>query len=369
METSPDSKYPIHTSGKFWGGTVVPFWVFMLFTAFPLTGLLGLDHLLFRSPSTALLKGITNIFTLGLWYVYDMVQVFSDKGFVKEYGLSKPMVGPAGLALDYFSGVQGKDALPASKSGVSSILLFVMYLFTLFIPFGISNFVAGDIEGGIAKFLFSFGLWGIIWIPFFFIASFFELYRGIFDTEKVFTEGAVRPTPITFLMSGNGYSPNIMNPSTIEKESAREGFSFYSTFVKPLLSFFGIKDPAEVLDTTKCQVVPPVEKTVKAATVAAAGVQKLAGVVPEIAAEASAKLATFTDPAKLQEAAQKAAMARIQTGGGLVGSTTSPLDYLFVGGLGFLIVGGLFAAFLRKSLNRKDGGEERDDRPSQPHLL
>ena len=73
METSPDSKYPTYTSGKFWGGTVVPFWVFMLFTAFPLTGLLGLDHLLFRSPSTALLQGITNIFTLGIWYIYDMV--------------------------------------------------------------------------------------------------------------------------------------------------------------------------------------------------------------------------------------------------------------------------------------------------------
>jgi hypothetical protein len=365
METPPS--YPTYTSGKFWGGTVLPFWVMMLFTAFPLTGFFGIDHLLFRSPSTALSKFLVNIFTLGMWYVYDMLQVFGDKNFVKEYGFSKPAVGPAGLALDYFRGITGSDTLGQSKSGIISILLFIGYLSTLLIPFGISNFVAGDIKGGVAKFLFSFGVWGIIWIPFFFVTGIFENFYAITDTEKVFTKGAVRPPPITLFMEGNGYSPNLMNPETLEREKAKaekEG-GLYETFVQPVLKFFGIADPKEIIDTTKCQVVPPIEKTVTAASTAAGGIMALAGTVPAIAQEATEKLAVFTDPAKLKEAA--AAAAKVQTGGGL---QTSTYDVLIMGGLLFLIFGGLFAAGLRKTLaQNRDERERKDDTPSKPHLL
>lgn len=365
METS---SYPTYTSGKFWGGTVLPFWVMMLFTAFPLTGFLGLDHLLFRSPSTAFAKFIVNLFTLGMWYVYDMIQVFGDKGFVKEYGFSKPAVGPAGLALDYFRGISGSDTLSPSKSGIVSLLLFVAYLATLLVPFGISNFVAGDTKGGVAKFLFSFGVWGLIWIPFFFVTGIFETFYAITDTEKVFTKGAVRPPPITLLMEGNGYSPNIMNPATIEVEKvkAESEAGLYATFVQPILKFFGIADPKEILDTTKCQVVPPVEKTVSAATTAAGGLMALAGTVPAVAQEASEKLAVFTDPMKLKEAA--AAAAKIQTGGSRA-AATSPYDLFIMGGLAFLIFGGLFAAGLRKTLAQNRDERERNDTPTKPQLL
>lgn len=361
METPP---YPQYTSGKFWGGTVMPFWVMMLFTALPFTGFFGLDHLLFRSPTTALMKGITNIFTFGLWYVYDMVQVFSDKQFIKEYGLTKPFTGPAGLALDYFSGVVGKDTLGSSKSGVTSLILFVAYLFTILAPFGISNFLAGDVDGGIGKFLLSFGVWGLFWVPFLFIAGFFELYRNLTDPGKMFTEGAIRPTPLTFLMDSTGYSPNIMNPASIEASKEKQKVDWYGTFVKPILSFFGITDPKEILDTAKCQIIPPIEKTVTAATTAASGLTALAATVPQVATEATQKLATFTDPEQLKAAAEQA--AKIQTGGGM----SSSLDTIFVGGLLLLIVGGLFATFLRKTLTKKNGTEEqRDDLPAQPHLL
>ena len=354
----------------------MPFWVLMVVTALPLTGFFGLDHLLFRSPSTALAKGLTNLFTFGLWYMYDIVQVFSDKTFIKDYGLSKPFSGPAGLGLDYFRGITGKnDTLGPSKTGFLSILFFVLYLFSSLIPFGISNFVAGDTEGGIAKFLLSFGLWGILWIPFLFIAGFFEVFRNVTETEKIFTEGALRPTPINFLLNPTGYSPNIMNPDTITKEQDRQSFSLYKTFVKPLLSFFGITDPAELLDTTKCQVVPPIQKTVDAATKASGGLIALAGTVPAIASEATQKLAAFTDPAQLQAAAAAAAATKtsVQMGGAFtsIQQTTQPMDLLFVGGLGFLILGGLFAAFLRRTVKRKEdtNEQERNDRPSQPRLL
>ena len=360
METPPS--YPVYTSGKFWGGTVLPYWVLMVVTALPFTGFFGIDHLVFRSPSTAILKFITNIFTLGFWYFYDIVQVFTDKPFIKEYGLSKPGSGPAGLGLDYFSGItKEKDALGPSKVGGLSIVFFILYLFTSLVPFGVSNFVAGDVEGGVAKFLLSFGLWGIFWIPFLFVAGFFEVFRNIMEPEKIFTEGAVRPPPVSLLLNSTGYSPNIMNPSTIESEKGKSTLSLYSTFVQPVLSFFGFPDPKEILDTTKCQVVPPIQKTVTAAKTAANGVMKVAGTVPQIATEATEKLSAFTDPAKLKEAASK-----VQAGGGAL---TPIHDSLLIGGLLFLILGGLSVAFLRKALRRKDGDETRDDRPSQPQLL
>lgn len=365
METPP--RYPVYTSGKFWGGTVLPYWVLMVFTALPFTGFFGLDHLLFRSPSTALVKFLVNLVTLGFWYFYDIVQVFGDKPFVKEYGLSKPTSGPAGLGLDYFRNItKDKDTLGPSKTGFLSILLFVLYLFTTLVPFGVSNFVAGDTEGGLAKFFLSFGLWGILWIPFLFVAGFFEVFRNLTDTGTVFTEGAIRPTPLTFVLNPTGYSPNLMNPETIQKEQGKEQFNFYSSFLQPVLSFFGFPDPKEVLNTTKCQVIPPIEKTVTAAKTAADGLAKVAGTVPQIASEATEKLAAFTDPDTLKAAAATAAATRaIQSGGG----QSSFADSLVVGGLGFLIVGGLLAAFLRTTLRRTNGDQTRDDRPSQPHGL
>ena len=56
-EDTPTSSYKF-THGEFWGGTVLPYWVFLLLTVFPLTGFLGIDHLAFKSPSTAVLKFI-----------------------------------------------------------------------------------------------------------------------------------------------------------------------------------------------------------------------------------------------------------------------------------------------------------------------
>ncbi len=362
METPPS--YPVYTSGKFWGGTVLPYWVLMVVTALPFLGFFGIDHLLFRSPSTALAKCFTNIFLLGIWYFYDIVQVFGDRQFIKEYGLTKPISGAAGLGLGYFRGVSGKDTLGPSSTGAVGILLFVLYLFSSLLPFGVSNFLAGDVEGGVGKFLLSFGPWGLIWIPFLFIAGFFEIYRNLFEPAKIFTEGALRPPPLTLLLHSTGYSPNLMNPETMKKEVEKSKVSLYDTFIKPILSFFGIADPKEILDTTKCQVVPPIEKTVSAAKTAAEGLTKVAATVPAVAQEATEKLSAFTDPAKLQEAA--AAAAKVQTGGG---SSSSLLDGLFVGGLGFLILGGLFAAFVRKTLKRRDGEGIQDDRPTQPQLL
>jgi hypothetical protein len=370
METTPP---PTYTSGNYWGGTVLPYWVLMLFTAFPLTGFLGLDHLLFRSPSTAIFKLITNFFTFGFWYMYDIVQVFTDKQFIKNYGLSVPVSGPAGLGWNYFRSIPGQsDALPPSTVGWASILAFVAYLLTLLVPFGVSNFIAGDVQGGFAKALFSFGPWGLLWIPFFFVASFFELYRAIFKTQDLFEKGASRPPPITLFMGDTGISKTIMKPEAYEKAMKVPSVNVYDVFIKPLLRFFGITDPKEVvevaLDTAKCSVMPPVKQTVEAGLIAADGIKDLAKTVPQIANEAQAKLQAFTDPVALQKAALQASglpTLPVQSGGG-GGSTV--LDTLWVSGIGLLILGGVVAAVLRNfTATKKNGRNERNnDTPPNP---
>lgn len=352
---------PIYTHGKFWGGTVLPYWVFLFFTAFPITGLLGIDHLLFRSPSTAMSKFFTNIFTLGLWYFYDMIQAFSDRQYVNDYGFSRPFSGPAGLALDYFRGIQsGGSPAPESKSGFISILLFIAYSMTLFVPFGISSFIAGDTNGGIAKFLMSFGPWGLIWIPFLSVVAFYETYLFYMKTQDLFEKGVIRVPPITWFMDKEGFAPNLMNPASIEKHAAEKGKEnsgdLYSKYIQPFLKMFGITDPMVVLDTTKCAVVPPVKETLDAAQTAGKGVIKIASKVPEIADKVTTKLTAFTDPEALKAAAS------LQKGGG----SSSSFDAILLSGLLLIILGGLGASILRSFEHRRT---EHDDTPPKPRTL
>mgnify|MGYP000396885918 CR=1 FL=1 len=73
------------TQGAYWKGTQIPYWLYMALTIFPLTGLLGIDHLLLRSPWTALLKFLTMIPLLGYWYFYDIAQVTGEHDLIEKY--------------------------------------------------------------------------------------------------------------------------------------------------------------------------------------------------------------------------------------------------------------------------------------------
>ena len=86
---------------EFWGEpqyTRFGMWLFTLFFGF-----FGLHHLMLRSPQTALMCCLVNIFTFGYWYFYDLIQLSSkeygglgDDG-LNAYGLGSPW-GPLGIA-------------------------------------------------------------------------------------------------------------------------------------------------------------------------------------------------------------------------------------------------------------------------------
>jgi hypothetical protein len=195
-------------------------------------------------------------------------------------------------------------------------------------------------------------------IPIFWGEGLYELYTVITKPSDIFEKGVPRLFPLTLFIDERGFSPNLLNPDALKKalkeRSEVPPTNLYTTFVKPILSFLGIKDPMEILDTAKCQVVPPIERTAKAVIVAGEGAAKLAEKVPVIAQGVTNKITAFTDPAKLKEAALKSAAA--QVGGSTVTTTATtdatgektPIDMVILGGIVLLSMGGLGAAVLRK---------------------
>jgi hypothetical protein len=177
-----------------------------------------------------------------------------------------------------------------------------------------------------------------------------------------------------------GFAPNIMNPASAAKMRAEiaqkaQDEGFYNTYIKPLFSWLPFYS---LFDTAKCAVVPQIKQTVDAATTAAEGVKQIAQQVPQIATETTAKLAAFTDPSKLKEAAKLAAVASapvvLQKGGGA--TQDSGWDGFILGGMVLLILGGAMVGILRKyadskqkTSNERSRKEFAHETPPQPGTI
>lgn len=368
-----------HTKGEFWGGSQLSLTHVKI--ASVLGGFFGLDHVLLRSPSTAILKTIVNFLTFGFWYVYDLVQLFGDEEFVKKYGYSLPFLGPLGLGTGIFEG-GGKD--PAPKTSPSPFY-FVAYSLLILLPFGLSHFIAGDFYGGTAKFFMTFN-------PFTFLLAFiwaaYSAYYLTAQTSELLNKGTDRFFPSTLFMDPIGRADNIMkySPPPPPEPSLVETFvgtalapitatippllgpfkgvldTFIAPYTDPLIG--AVKAGTAAVETTTATIkgvgesvttgiLEPAKEVASAAAAASTAAAKVATEVPAILEKVGTTTTAFTDPSKLAELAAK------QAGGGA--DNTSQM--LFLGLAAFLCVGSVILTVSRFNLLKTTPSTTKDDVP------
>ncbi len=246
-EEKPSLPFFHFTQGKYWDGPNASYTVLKVLSSFPLTGFFGWDHLYLRSPLSAFLKSVMNILTLGLWYFYDMAQVLGEPDIVKNAGMAYPLLGSTGLGAGIFKesdpekgkqkgGGGGGPRLPLSpligggqeEGGTNpSPMMFLVYtlLVLLPLPFALEYFALGDFTGGMAK---MFANWTFFLIIFSLFGWFISIFRMVFQTERLFSEGIPRFFPFTLIMSDSRCLPGTLGPNRPCKDASESGEGFFA---------------------------------------------------------------------------------------------------------------------------------------------
>ena len=214
------------TKRAYWGGPWYPYWSLIAISIFG--GFLGLDHLWLRSPLTAIAKFLFNLFSFGLWYFYDLLQILGERDSVQKNGLSIPIVGAAGIGSGMFR--DNQPGVPLSRSP----LRWIAYMFLVFLPFGFDLLVAGDMNGAAAKFISSIT---IFLLPITIIWTLMDAGKAWLVPKKLWDNGTSRMFPFTFFMDKQG--PSVLGPVDIAmpKDGCDPGGAsgiFKGSFIEPI---------------------------------------------------------------------------------------------------------------------------------------
>lgn len=351
-----------HTRKEFWGGSWYPYWTLMVATVF--LGLVGGDHFWLRSPQTGIAKFLVNIFTFGLWWIYDMIQIFKDKDLVMKYGLTLPMTGPSGIGAGMFRDDDPNG--PKSKSPFR----FLFYLFLTCLPFGFDFFIAGDSNGALMRFLTSFIIF--LW-PIGFIWGCISMARGFLMPQSLFEKGTYRMFPVNWFMST--YGPSTLGPKDVpfRKDDCDPGGSqgLWRTLISILPisiqsainTFFPAVTPAVQGVALATQATAAAVKA--AANTASAGLQAGKEVLSTVA-ESAAPMGALLSAAPLPSAPLPSAPLSMKGGGSTTSSgiiSDSAVVFLFLVVLGGSTMYGL--SRLRERLNtpRNTNDPNKNDTP------
>jgi hypothetical protein len=398
MSTDSESRFiPDTSQGDFWGGYKSEFFWYKALAIFPLTGFLGTDHLLLRSPFTAVLKFLVNIFFYGAWYFYDIIQLLMDSEFIAKYGMSAPW-GPKGHGYRFFKDVTENNlnefAKPSAQSnGFVGSLAYIFYtMFCLYIPFlGGSSFVAGDYVGGAMKII---SLAFIFTFPYYMITGALEYFRSG-DVEKV---GVPRSWPVQFLTRFLLHDDSEFYPAVNmlpEEEIAKQmkvhdekvdAFKKQQTTKTPGVTAweaaYGYLTGPVRLMSAAANSTDATAEGLKAAVTATSAAGNMAQTLAEKQAlelkqlkEANAAGETIPQTTTTPVANP---LPGQQKGGGFLqlpsNQATQDLDMIVLGGIVVLVVGGFALTLIRKMMAPKRIDEDeyprktygRDDAPPNP---
>lgn len=253
----------------------------MIFAILPITGLLGIDHFLLRSPITGILKLLTAVPLLGFWYFYDIAQALGERELVEKYGIAVPFYGPLGIGAGIFTGV--KDA-PVSPPDIARPWRFIGYVLTslIFIVFPINKLVIGDYWAALAQFIMYF------LFPLTFLAigwGFYDTYRILFDTRGVFEGGASRIPPASWILTPNSDRSSMGPFAPLPDDPSKDhwfGRLFRATAELPTTA---LKGTSKIIDST----------TSATATVIDAGKSVSVGLVKEVARDTTDVMSTAVE--------------------------------------------------------------------------
>jgi len=340
------------TQGEYWGGAQIRYWIYLILVILPFTGLLGIDHLVLRSPITAILKFISIIPLFGFWYFYDIAQACGERELIEKYGIGVPIYGPVGIGAGIFSGTEGIKNAPNNSPRP---WLFTLYALTtvLFIAFPVNKFIIGDYTYGFIQ-LFSL----LLVLPAIGI-SFYDIYNLFFNTNGIFEHGPARFPVIPAFIIGNNFDKSVLGPNkndsngiigkmieVVAVEGTRKAVDLVIEPAKIIV------DGATAVVTSAEEAAVATTKTAQASAEAATDLVGFAKVLPTALDKVVTNL-----PDKLAKQTHSAALSQK---GGFISSSPSTTTIALLLSVGVMAFSG-YVFYIYKNTNRTS--EKSDDPP------
>jgi hypothetical protein len=400
------------THGSYWKGGQIPYWLYLVFVI--LFGFLGWDHLLLRSPTTAILKFLSLVPLLGFWYFYDIAQAIGERDKVEKYGIGVPFYGPIGLGAGMFI---NKDKKNISSPDIPKPWIFMLYVLTtlVFIAFPLNKIVIGDYWGCLMQ--ISMYTWmaittlgislliGFAW-------GIYDIYNVIFKTRDILENGIPRIPPATWIGLDARFKRDALGPgkplppqepttligktvkavSEIPMNAANAVSTITKAYGNTTASLInvsggvakgvieategvtvglvreGVKDATDVMKKSTQTATGIIEKS-KSATENVIGAT--ADTVVKTAEASKALLQVATKMPSILDKVEKASITLpSQKGGGLelFESTPSGTSVALLFSVGLLAFGG-YVLYMARTLFSESRNDRKDDSPPDPGAI
>lgn len=326
FDTKPSDTMHTLSDVSVWGGPDRNYFTFVVLSV--LLGFFGVDHMYLRSFPTAIAKTVFNLFTLGFWYFWDLLQILNDGERIKQEGLNTPFDWVRGIGRGAFVDPNHTKTYVSDKS-----YLFYTFLALCFGWLGADKFYLGEYGQGLVKliscfniFVFLFGWFWVMW----------DAFHAVFQLRTILNEGVPVPMPYSFLFSSAQVREKfVLHDANVVKETGSwlpdfpslpslPDFpslslpAFPSLSLPAFLSFCGIPLGEIYTDLIHPILSPPVEaighSIEKAKRMAGTSVGVAKQIVTDgkqVISGATSTLQSATDPAKLQTILMQQANASI----------------------------------------------------------